>query len=277
MAFTPTDPTKAEVRITGTAPNQQLDFYIPRGAKGDPGGFTAGTDLGTTDLNQITTAGLYKQANSANATLTANYPVNALTGSLEVLEQSPGANGGFLQRYTIIWGSASGRLVYQRTKTNGSWQPWRAFTDSRVDQTAGRAIYKWDDLNQREQLIYGDTGVRRIEAGFINGWTAAIGILRRVGNVVSFGLYSVNPAAQTNGVAYPIPSGFRPGSYGGTIGNAVQMGGGFTILQVNAIGEVYPNTTATSCTGVVNLMTWTTQDAWPPILPGTAAGSIPNV
>lgn len=37
MSFTPTDPTKAEVRITGTAPNYQLDFYIPAGPQGLPG------------------------------------------------------------------------------------------------------------------------------------------------------------------------------------------------------------------------------------------------
>jgi hypothetical protein len=37
MALTPTDPTKAQAWIRGTAPDLTVDLYVPRGARGDKG------------------------------------------------------------------------------------------------------------------------------------------------------------------------------------------------------------------------------------------------
>jgi hypothetical protein len=246
-----------------------------QGVKGDPGGWVSGTDLTTVNLNTVTTPGLYRQPIAANATLLLNYPTAGIACSLEVLDINGSSN--VLQRLMTFNGGANGstRITYTRRNNSGTWDPWRALSTTRVDQTAGRVIYQWDDVNSREQIIYGDTGHRRVETSFINGWTCAIASIRRVGSEVTFGVYSINPAAQTNAVAYNIPAGFRQ-AYGGTIGLATQTNGSVGWLQVNTAGDLYPPTSALSSTGFIHVMSWHTLDAWPTTLPGTASGTIPN-
>jgi hypothetical protein len=246
----------------------------PQGPKGDPGGFTTGTSLGTADLNTITADGIYRQATTANATLAANYPLANTIGVLYV-NQASGAL--YVQQTFYPMASTPARSFYTRVMSNGVWQPWRAYGSQRVDQAAGRAMYTWDDVNQREQLFYGDTGVRRIETLFINGWTAAIASLRRTNSIVQLGLYNVSPSAQTAPTAYTLPSGFRPAGFGGNICFPTREGSNWSVLVVNGAGDVQPSTVALNSIGAIHLLTWSTADAWPTTLPGSASGSIPNL
>ncbi|MFE5839130.1 hypothetical protein [Arthrobacter sp. NPDC056493] len=252
-----------------------------QGVKGDPGGFTAGTDLGTSDLNTILTPGLYRQGVSANVTLANNYPIVGAngTGVLVAIQQGASGSGGMLQQFTPVWGNQTGRVTFQRTYANSVWSSWFAMPSNRIDQTAGRVIYQWDTLNGREQLIYGDTGVRRVETLFVNGWTAAIASLRRTNNIVQLGLYTVSPTAQTAATAFAIPVGFRPGSFGGNTAYACRSlnSSGSGWCTITGSGDVQPDTVYGTFNGSIQLMTWTTSDTWPTTLPGTASGSIPNV
>jgi hypothetical protein len=274
MARTPTDPTKAQVWITKGLDDLDFEFYFPQGPKGDPGGFVAATSIGATLLDDLKTPGHYRQDNGNNATILNGYPVAAAAGFLEVLQAV--TPGDLLQRYTPVAGAAtgSGRAIYIRRYFAGIWGAWYAHTSSRIDQTAGRVLYQWDDLNGRDQLIWGDTGTRRVETDFKNGWTAAIASIRRVGSVVSFGVYTMNPAAKTADIAYSIPAGFRPGPYGGNIAFPVKFNSTTDWCQITGAGDVLPPLTASSAVGFVCMHTWITGDAWPTTLPGTASGGI---
>jgi hypothetical protein len=122
------------------------------------------------------------------------------------------------------------------------------FAASRVDQTAGRAIYQWDDLNQREQLIYGDTGWRSIALDPTYGVAAAGNYfggangaavdassirIRRIGNIVHLSnTTALQPKQDYSTASRPIfvtPPGFRAdggqyivGKYGNNGGDAAQ-------------------------------------------------------
>lgn len=286
-AVTPVDETPGVITIQGpkgdtgatgaTGATGPQGIQGIQGVKGDPGGIVLGTSTGTNNLNTITASGLYRQDNSANATLANNYPVVA-PGVLTVYERVAGTS--LVQNYQTITGTLSyeARVFYTRVLQGGVWSPWRAYASSRVDQTAGRVIYQWDDLNNREQLIYGDTGIRRVETDFKNGWTASIASLRRVGNVVTMGVYNINPTARTADIAYTVPTGFRPAAYGGNIAFPVShTTAGTAFTQITSVGDMYPNVSAISANGYICVGNWTTADSWPTTLPGTAAGTIPNL
>lgn len=274
MPQTPTDPTKAQVWVTGTAPNQQLEFYIPRGAKGEPGGITMGTDLVTTNLNDIKVPGVYRQPNAGNATLLNNYPKASLRGGLVVWARDAAV---VMQEYTVIDGASAAHTTYRRLFDGVStWTTWKSLAHTRVDQTAGRAIYKWDDLNNREQLVYGDTGDRDIAASHGNGTFAALK-LRRVGYTCELVCVGWRPPADAtaNLLSVVIPSGFR----------AVHTHSGFVLDSANNVKYVTASGSMASIVigGNLNANTYTfsltylTAEAWPTTLPGTASGSIPNL
>ncbi|WNN94525.1 minor tail protein [Arthrobacter phage Lewando] len=318
MAFTPTDPNKAEVRITGTPPNYGLDFYIPRGErgeigpqgpigptnptnltvgvvetgpetagatgpqglkgdKGDPGGIVLGTSLGTADLNTILSAGVYRQGSSVPAN--CNYPTAEL-GVLVV--QQPSANPWLIQEYQPAGGIAGkqGQAFYRRTYVGTTWSSWKAYNASRVDQTAGRVIYEWDDLNQREQLTYGDTGWRLLTPQ--NGWTASQVQLRRVGQTVHLLALQINgSAATTDAVTEVLPIGFRANNWPISLRVPITTGTGVITTNVAAV-DISTQTlrifggSYTALTAHHVITSWVTNDAWPTTLPGTASGSIPN-
>ncbi|UVK58679.1 minor tail protein [Arthrobacter phage Argan] len=181
--------------IVGTTTSPSSEVVVgpqgPIGPKGDPGGWLASTVIAIgASLDTITTSGLYLNPSSN----WAMGPANATTGGhLEVISSS----GYVYQRYVNI---NEQRKVFTRTRNSaGTWTAWRGANTVRVDQTAGRAIYMWDDVNSRDQLIWGDTGWRSIANdpsygvvaagnyfGMPNGATIADGMLkiRRVGSTV---------------------------------------------------------------------------------------------
>lgn len=269
----------ATVTVTGTPDNPIFNFDIPQGEKGEPGGFVAGTDLSTIHLNTILVAGIYRQGNGVNCTTALGYPTsNNATGTLTVLTPLP---NNVVQEWQYALGSQGRRVFWRRytTDSGANWSSWASYNSSRTDNTAGRAIYTWDESVGREQLIYGDTGIRRVETDFKNGWVANIASLRRNNNTVSLGIYNANPAAQTSATAYTLPLGFRPGSYGGNLGfpiRSASLAGDW--MQVTTAGDVNLSTTnGIVGSGYIVHFTFTTADAWPTVLPGTASGSIPNL
>lgn len=274
MARTPTDPTKAQVWITKGIDDLDFEFYFPQGPKGDPGGFTTGTQLLANNLNAIKVAGLYRQDDYTQASSANNYPMPWVNGVLIVTSMA--GTDYVLQQWTPIHGnSGSGRTIFIREFATPNWSPWRSFNSTRVDQTAGRAIYQWDDLNNREQLIYGDTGDRHLPAltGGLAGWIK----LRRVGQSVTISIHGWVKYTGLKDIV-DIPIGFRPtDDFQG-------------IALVEDLTDIVHSARYTASTGKLsyygerepgNMLfgpsTWVTNDAWPSTLPGNAFGIIPNL
>ncbi|UQS94694.1 minor tail protein [Arthrobacter phage Zeina] len=288
MALTPTDPTKAQIWIRGTAPDQIIDLYVPRGAKGDPGPWVETSLAETTDLNSVVTSGLYKVAFSTQNPNLLNYPTSAGLNGWIIEVRSQTTNTRVIQRAIMTNGSGTpdGRAFYERRLNSGTWSPWRLFASTRVDQTAGRTIYQWDDLNSREQLVWGDTGNRDISND--QAWNDALFSgtavaknsanlvrLRRVGSTVELYYAYDRAAGSTVSPIAGFPLGFRPanpvmalGCNSGMVLARVYHGGGASALSYNTQG------TAASAASVN--MVFTTTDPWPTTLPGTAINTIPN-
>lgn len=132
------------------------------------------------------------------------------------------------------------------------------------DETAGRVVKAWDYLNQREQIIYGDTGERNISSLFTAGGAHGGFTLRRAGNTCTMTLYNWSPASAGNGVIAVIPQGFRP-----KITYAAAAQGLSSRIQVTNAGNVQAYSWTTS--SVVASLVWITDEPWPATLPGVAA------
>lgn len=266
MAFTPTDPLKAEVRVVGEAPNQQLDFYIPRGPKGDPGGLSSTVIPLGTDLDGYVTAGSYSVTNGidAGASASAHLPFHEAGTLLVTLSQTGGTQ---IQTYIT-----NTKNIYIRRRFNSAWSAWRSIASTRVDETIGRRIFTYDDANSREQMTFGDTGRRAIVVPEITGGTL---YLRRTGTLVSFNM--VGAVILNNTSPYLsafLPVGFRPyaNSY-----FPYREGTNDPSKAVIAFsnGDLQVRGVINGAGGVSAFATWDTIDAWPTTLPGTASGSIP--
>lgn len=278
MARTPTDPTKAEVWITKGLDDLDFEFYIPQGPKGDPGGWSASTVLSTgQSLDTVVTSGIYLNPSANNAA----GPSNDLGygGHLEVIASA----NWIVQRYTLI---ANPREIYVRIRnSSNTWSSWYTSTTQRVDQTAGRVIYQWDDVNNREQIVYGDTGWRDIKDD--TAWNTAVfptGLdkhsantvrVRRVGSSVEL-MYAADKnstAAVTATAAFP--SGFRPTGVVVSLGSNSGLGLVRAYHGGGASNIIYQAPNAVSA--VTFYFHYQTSDPWPTSLPGVAIGTIPNI
>ncbi|AZS08722.1 minor tail protein [Arthrobacter phage Litotes] len=290
----------ASATITGPAGSRVLNLALPRGAvpvfsvlatttgpetpgtpgmqgqkgdKGDPGGFTLGTALGTMDLNTVTSPGIYRQSGAPSAGL--NYPVLDL-GVLTVHQSS--TVPWVIQEYmpTATLSGPRARVFYRRVLVSGAWSGWVSYSSSRVDQTAGRAIYQWDDLNGREQIVYGDTGWRDIKTLLVNGWTANVVYLRRQGDRCTLKGLTLDGSALTSTTFLNLTSGFRP-QHGDSYFQANTISAAFALMAVGLSGAVRAQTGQTMYGSPAYFeISWTTTEAWPTTLPGSASGSIPS-
>ncbi|QFG13634.1 hypothetical protein PBI_SHEPARD_24 [Arthrobacter phage Shepard] len=283
MAQTPTDPTKAQVWITKGIDDLDFEFYIPQGPKGDPGGITLGTLIpASANLNDYKTSGVYRKLAPAEATQLLNFPKEALAGVLRVYERA--TDFGW-QEYEGLTAGQEARVLYRRTFVAGVWSPWRAMVTNRVDQTAGRAIYQWDDINSREQLIYGDTGQRSVvtDQAWVDALTGSgltlagsqIARVRRVGNLVELNWAFDKTATGSVTCTAGFPLGFRPSSVWNALGLTSSMGLTRAYNGGGATPMIYQSGNTTQL-NVTACLTYTTTDAWPTSLPGTAVGGIPN-
>lgn len=136
-----------------------------------------------------------------------------------------------------------------------------------VKETAGRTVSVWDYLNQREQMIYGDTGLRSLPLGASQ--TSGKLLIRRVGNTVFFNIdEAVFDATGTHSIPR-LPTGFRPEgvnhSWMWSNGNAV---GGIVSLSATAYPGLYGYVAGNIARCA---MTYQTSQPWPTTLPGVAA------
>lgn len=272
----------AAAAITGTDAAPVLDLTIPQGAKGDPGGWTASTILAAgTSLDTVITSGLYLNPQSNVAAGPAGQTNG---GHMKVL-----ASANWIHQW--YYPIAEPRVYYTRNRTSSNvWSAWRVFAAQRVDQAAGRAIYTWDDLNNREQLVYGDTGWRTVTVTPVAGAVTSGSVrYRRIGSQVYLRFIDVLLAAGSGYcpiiLSTEVPVGFRPISNERSQ-QSIGLGNNALAMQVISIfGEIAwsktidtavstARPTASTLSGTVQ---WVTDEAWPTVLPGTAAGSIPNL
>ncbi|UGL63252.1 minor tail protein [Arthrobacter phage Tokki] len=319
MSPIPDDPNQAQAWISGEAPDQTIDFYIPRGnrgpigptgpqgpsllvgtvetttgpavpgtigpqgltgPKGDPGGFVIGTDI-QGDLNLYTTPGHYRNWTNTAATLANNYPASVVNSTCTLEVMTHAAPGTCIQRLTPVNGTVNVLRSFFMRRWNGTtWTTWNHFSSSRTDQTAGRAIYLWDEINSREQLVYGDTGWRVLTPQ--NGWTASQLQIRRSGQMVQLLALQVNgAAATTDAISEVLPVGFRANNWPISLRVPITTGTGVITSNVAAVDvstqalRVFGGN-HTLLTAHHIITSWLTNDTWPTTLPGTASGSIPN-
>lgn len=235
--------------------------------------------LGTVDLNLVTVAGTYIQTSAASAQTVRNYPVTNLICILEVFVISSTA---MIQRMTPQGGSGSSsvRGSWARRMNGGVWDAWQYTPRQRVDETAGRAIYHWDDLNNRDQLIFGDTGWRNITASLGNGWTATSVLLARRGRTVSLRFRALDGSLATNAALLTgaLPAGYLPyldeGMMLRPVDNGLPLYG--TVNSIGTVSITNPGVARTVTPTQQQGIDFTTNDAWPTTSPGTASGTIPN-
>ena len=100
-------------------------------------------ELGTEDLDTVTTPGNYYQRTTSNATLARHYPV-AASGPLKV---SASADRTQVQQEYIRFSTPAGER-YWRTKAGASWSPWWRTveaTDSRLSDARTPTTHTHDD------------------------------------------------------------------------------------------------------------------------------------
>lgn len=264
---------KVKLNPASTAEDVIFDFEIPGGEKGDPGGIVNAAALSNlNDLDDVKTPGTYYWSNQS---MPLNAP-NAYANNMIVIGLPP---SGLTQIVYARSSAAKSGVFWMRSIVNNAWEStWRIVASTRTDQTAGRAIYQWDELNNREQLVYGDTGLRDISSLLINSWSMATGLLtiRRTGNVVEL-RGSLNGSVMTNDhfvdlgafMSSVIPANNQ--SLGVCIASDYSM-----FREIRTDGTQLYIRSGTKVPYGVNAM-WTTNASWPTSLPGTAVGSIPNL
>lgn len=142
-----------------------------------------------------------------------------------------------------------------------------------IDNTVGRRAFAWDAANARQQMIYGDTGVR-VLGNDPASTTEGVGSvkLRRIGHNVELFISDKVAAVAGNPLTLvTLPPGFRPYDwvnesmstvYDTTInGLRIQNTGAVLVYSISAGDSMRGHST------------WTTTEAWPTSLPGTAQGA----
>jgi hypothetical protein len=263
--------------------NMSLEYLKTQIPKGDPGGIVLGTVLGTTDLNTITTPGTYRQSDNSGASgsLGNNYPYTGFYGEVNVYgtTASDVIQEAIQQSYNV---AADARKFSRRAKSNGVWSPWRTFNSTRVSDSAGRAIYQWDDLNNREQLVYGDTGTREISSLLTANWSIVETPngnlwIRRTGQLVTIsGQRITRPSAGITMITAGLV-GFRPNTESRGVAATLEATPKVHSFIIRVNGQFDFEASVPATPGINFTHTYTTNDDWPTALPGSAVGTIPNL
>lgn len=132
-----------------------------------------------------------------------------------------------------------------------------------ISQTAGRTVLAWDYVNSREQLIYGDTGMRDI-TDLVSGVSSGRLLLQRTAAACHLIFDGLTFAANGSGTPAVIPSGFRPVA---VVPNTLE--GATMRAQVTQWGnvQIYNWTAGVPLRGFIS---WPCPDPWPATLPGTS-------
>lgn len=164
----------------------------------------------------------------------------------------------------------------------------------KVSQTAGRTVRVWDYLNNREQLIYSDTGWRNIDISNVTGTIRSASSpgtmqLRREGSTVTARFAGVGLASGTTQGNFlasgTIPVDFRGVADGSFFSLRDPAMGFATYHTLSAAGSYVrwlsfwdgATQSQTRPTGGTagGEVSWHTDAPWPTSLPGTAVGTIP--
>lgn len=139
-----------------------------------------------------------------------------------------------------------------------------------VRETAGRTVSIWDYLNNREQMIYGDTGEREV-GSLLKTSTATSTLISREENRVFLSITGliVDASAVAGGELLQLPNGFRP-SYQVTMGT-FDTTGKVASLFVTTLGRLGVWTGMGDGFRRNIQLSWRTKDPWPTTLPGVAA------
>lgn len=164
---------------------------------------------------------------------------------------------------------------------------WLVSRGQYASETIGRRIFTWNHAYSTGggwQMTYGDTGLRSL-ALTPNALASSLTVeLRRVNSMCHIDVSWVNaaltlPQAEANLSETALPSGFTP--------TKVQRGIAWSNYIANACGVIFLSTLtlkASVAAGGVNpaggstvqrSWAYSTTDAWPASLPGSASGSIP--
>jgi hypothetical protein len=178
--------------------------------------------------------------------------------------------------YALVAGQTTRTVI--EVVDRGQQGPPGATVNARLSRTAGLAIYVPDSANNREQFIYGDTGVRDVQNLFVAGVTASYARLSRVGSQC---FLTINNMTTPDAFAaiLPMPAGFEAtdGPAFGAFREIVNTGA-FVQYQI-AGGTLYAtgkpaNPVATwRWSGTIS---WHTASAWPNTLPGAKVSDPPN-
>lgn len=200
-------------------------------------------DLGTVDLDTVTTTGAYVQSTIVNGTLANHYPYASASGLLEVYNFLNGAH--VYQRWTARGNGPS--YVFVRGKyTTGAWQPWNMLDSS---------VSGWTSLNS-----YLATGITYVADG--NSTLAGIRA-RRIGPYAEIHLANI----QVDSIDVPIhgnianrqlftgiPEKFRPATMAIiNAGPAGRLWTGYVDYNGNMfMSSVAPSSTFTATTAIAN-------------------------
>lgn len=178
-----------------------------------------------------------------------------------------GDTGGLLPQY-ISSDAIHMNTAGQSAIANSPLKVMTVRTGLVFDQSVGRTVKAWDYLNQREQIIYGSTGQRRLSnADFTSGSFD----LSREGDSVTLSIVSLK-FASTGQVTITgfIPVGFRPGYV------LVQGASKYWSTDTDGTARITPSgsfqvANVTANTQISLTVTWPTSEPWPTSLPGVAA------
>ena len=174
--------------------------------------------------------------------------------------------------------SGRGRL---RIVSDGS--NWVVIDGSYADESVGRRLFQWDANNSRWQQTFGDTGWRDVTGSIAAGLAATNPTLtlyvRRHGIRVSWLLFEGAAGTATGlvNILAAVPAGFNQTPTVSTYAAYPLMN--YATGQVT-LESVYMSSFDMSTAGWTTIRhtgswSYTTTDAWPTTLPGTASGSIP--
>lgn len=139
-----------------------------------------------------------------------------------------------------------------------------------VKETAGRTVSVWDYLNQREQLIAGDSGWRNLTALANSGVTLTNFFARRDGNLVHISCQLAATGTAGNITLANMPAGFAPSAKALRVGTASDRDG----TSVRRISPYLSGIRILAMETGKNYefgISYITDDAWPTVLPGTPA------
>lgn len=145
-----------------------------------------------------------------------------------------------------------------------------------VSEDVGRVVKVWDYLNNREQLVYAETGLREITSlmdpkfhpiSFGNFY------IQRTGNSVELIISNMQRDGTSNLDAFQLPTGFRPA--GTRYFTVTTISGARAEIVVTYQGMIQINS-AENNPQFRESIWFSTQNAWPTTTLGTAIGTIPN-